>query len=378
MVTEVTISKKEKSELEITGEVPSEIFEGHRVAAVKYLAERVNIPGFRKGKAPENIIAQHAGDMAILEEMAERALGKAYPDIIVGNKLDVVGDPAVQITKIAKGSPLGFKITVAVSPEIILPDYKKIATKAGKEPLPEMSATDEEVEKTIEEIRKLRVRTVKNTEESENQEPKTDTKQEIKEEPATKTTDENLVPRSSALDQHSSASDPLTDENVKEFGEFENLADLRKKIKENIIAEKKVKEMQKRRAALTEELVKESNIDVPHILVERELDRLMAQFASDISRMGLQFDKYLEHLKKTADEIKNEWRPQAGKNVKIGLILSKIAETENVSADPAAIDTEVGHIMEHYPGAREDRARTYATTILKHEKVFEFLENQGA
>ncbi len=350
MAIEVTIAKKEKSELEITGEVPSEIFESHREGAVKYLAERVNIPGFRKGKAPENILGQHVGEMAILEEMAERALGKAYPDIITENKLDVVGDPAVQITKIAKGSPLGFKITVAVSPEITLPDYKKIATKAGKEPMPEISVTDEEVEKTIEEIRKLRARTVNmDDKETDGKNPPKEILSEIP---------------------------PLTDENVGELGEFENLTDLRKKIKENIRTEKKTKEMQKRRAALTEELVKESRIDVPHILVERELDRLMAQFASDISRMGLQFDKYLEHLKKTTEEIKNEWRPQAEKNVKIGLILSKIAEKEKVSADPAAVDTEVKHIMEHYPGAREDRARTYATTILRHEKVFEFLENQ--
>ena len=352
MAIQAAVSKKEKSELEITGEVPSEIFESHRSDAVKYLSERVNIPGFRKGKAPENIVAQHAGGMAILEEMAERALGRAYPDIIAENKLDVVGDPAVQITKIAKGSPLGFKITVAVSPEVTLPDYKKIAEKAAKEPIKEMGATDEEVEKTIAEIRKLRARTV--------------------------TQNEELRTKNAGGTEEGKEFPPLMDENVKEFGEFENIADFRVKIKENIIAEKKAKEMQKRRAELTEELVKASSIDVPRILVERELDRLMAQFASDISRMGLQFDKYLEHLKKTAEEIRNEWRDQAEKNVKIGLILTKIAEMEKVSADPAAVETEVKHIMEHYPGAREDRARAYAATILKHEKVFEFLENQGA
>ena len=216
--------------------------------------------------------------------------------------------------------------------------------------MPEMSVTDDEVEKTIEEIRKLRARTVKMDEKGSN---------------------EKKPP-----EVVSSEIPPLTDENVGELGEFENLADLRKKIKENIRTEKKAKEMQKRRAALTEELVKNSKVDVPHILVERELDRLMAQFASDISRMGLQFDKYIEHLKKTVEEIKNEWRAQAEKNVKIGLILGKIAEAEKVSADPVAVEKEVKHILEHYPGAREDRARTYATTILRHEEVFKFLENQ--
>ena len=60
-----------------------------------------------------------------------------------------MGDPAVQITKIAKGSPLGFKITVAVSPEVILPDYKKIGERAAKEPIQEVSVTDDEVEKRL-------------------------------------------------------------------------------------------------------------------------------------------------------------------------------------------------------------------------------------
>lgn len=349
MATEVTISKKEKSEMEIVGEISSETFESERAGAVKYLSERINIPGFRKGKAPEDVLVKHAGDMAILEEMAERALGKTYPEIVAEHKLDVVGDPQVQITKIAKGSPLGFKITVAVSPEITLPDYKKIALRAAKEPIPEVGATEEEVDKTIEEVRTLRAHTIRSNE-----------------------TEKGGSPSPSAT----SALPPLTDENVKEFGEFENIADFRIKIKENIIAEKKAKEMQKRRAALTEDLVKGSSIDVPHILVERELDRLMAQFSSDISRMGLQFDKYLEHLKKTVGEVRNEWRTQAEKNVKVGLILGKIAESENIFADSTAVETEVKHIMEHYPGAREERARTYATTILRHEKVFEFLENQ--
>lgn len=348
MTAQVTINKKEKSELEITGEIPADAFESHRKVAVEYLSERVNIPGFRKGKAPEDVLSRHTGDMAILEEMAERAISESYPKIIVEHNLDVVGDPQVQITKIAKGSPLGFKIIVAVTPEVTLPDYKKIGEKATKEPMSEMTASEDEVEKTIEEIRKLRARTIRADEEN----------------------------AKGKMDAAPKDLPPLTDENVKELGEFENLADLRAKIKENIVAEKTTKEMQKRRAALTEELVKNATAEVPHVLVERELDRLVAQFSSDVSRMGLEFDKYLEHLKKTVAEIRDEWRSQAEKNVKIGLILTKIADVEKIEANPEAIETEVKHIMEHYPGAREERARSYAATILRHEKVFEFLEGK--
>ena len=104
----------------------------------------------------------------------------------------------------------------------------------------------------------------------------------------------------------------------------------------------------------------------------------MAQFASDISRMGLQFDKYLEHLKKTVEEIRTEWRPQAEKNVKIGLILTKIAEMEKVSADPAAVETEVKTHHGALPGrARRARPRVCVYNPLGHEGVFKFLEGEN-
>ena len=116
-MTQTEIKKLPKSEVEIIGEIPAGEFEKYRAAAVKTLAEHIEVPGFRKGNAPESAIISKVGEMAILEEMAERAIARAYAEILKEHKIDAIGSPKVSITKIAKGSPLGFTIKTAIIPK---------------------------------------------------------------------------------------------------------------------------------------------------------------------------------------------------------------------------------------------------------------------
>ena len=151
----IDIKKLPKSLVEITGEIPKEKLEEKRKDAIKNLAGKVEIDGFRKGMAPESVLVKKLGSMSILEEMAQICLNEAYPEIILKHELDVIGYPEISITKIAEGNPLGFKITSTIVPEIELPNYKKIAGDivSKKE---NIEITDKEVGETIEEIRKQR------------------------------------------------------------------------------------------------------------------------------------------------------------------------------------------------------------------------------
>ncbi len=128
----VEIKKLPESELEITGEISAGDFESCRQAAIKNLSEGVKIDGFRPGNAPEKILIDKIGEGTILEKMAEIALQKAYPKILEENKIQAIGRPLIDVTKIAKGNPLGFKIRTAAMPEIELPDYKAIAKKINE------------------------------------------------------------------------------------------------------------------------------------------------------------------------------------------------------------------------------------------------------
>jgi len=126
----VTAKKIEDSQIELSGELPAEEFAVHYARALKKLQETASLPGFRKGHVPEDMLEKTVGQAAVLEEAAELALADLYPRIVIAKKLDAVGRPAIGITKLAKGNPLGFKITTALMPEVELPDYQKIAEKA--------------------------------------------------------------------------------------------------------------------------------------------------------------------------------------------------------------------------------------------------------
>lgn len=345
-MTQVEIKKLDNSEIEISGELSAEAFEAEREGAVKAISEHVSIDGFRKGHIPEKVLLEKTGEMPVLEEMAERALKKAYPEIMKKHEIDTIGRPSISVTKIAKGNPLGFKIKTAIMPEIILPDYKKIAgdITSKKETV---VVADDEVEKVIAEILKSR---------------------------ATPDDVEDLDGVQNKKQEKKSALLELTDDFVKTLGDFKDVADFKHKLRENITHEKEAQATSKQRMRIAEGIIEKSAIPLPRLFVDLELEKMLAQFKGDISRMGLKFDEYLKHIKKTEEDLLKEWVPDAEKRGKFQLVLNEIARREHIAAPEADTTKEVAHIMEHYKDADPESARIYVETILKNELVFKLLE----
>src|ERR1035437_1131331 len=152
------IKKLDKSEVEILGVLEVAEFEKYEGKALERIGERMELPGFRKGKAPTSIIKESVNEMQLLEEMAELALQDNYVKILEENKIDAIGHPQIAITKIGKGSDLEFKIVTAVLPEMKLPDYKKISQEQNKkeDSNKEIIVDEKEVEKVILDLRKMR------------------------------------------------------------------------------------------------------------------------------------------------------------------------------------------------------------------------------
>ncbi|MFA4827563.1 MAG: trigger factor family protein, partial [Candidatus Shapirobacteria bacterium] len=153
-----TIKKLEKSEIEITGVLEVAEFEKYEKKALERIGERMELPGFRKGKAPVAIVKENVQEMQLLEEMAEVALQENYIKILQEEKIDAIGRPQISITKIGKGSDLEFKIVTAVLPEMKLGDYKNIAKKENSkdENKKEIVVDEKEIEKVILDLRKMR------------------------------------------------------------------------------------------------------------------------------------------------------------------------------------------------------------------------------
>jgi trigger factor len=343
-----TIKKLPKSEVAVEVIVPKDTFEAYRAKALARVAEHVEVTGFRKGKAPAHMVEKHVQPMALLEEMADMAINEHFPKILKDEKIDAVGRPAITITKIAKGDDLEFTATVAVLPEIKLPDYKKMAAKENKgEEIPEV--TDEELEKAIKELKKAREhdRIHKSGETHDHGEFE---KQEF----------------DSAID----------DEYAKQLGPFETVADFKEKFRENIKNEKIARETEKRRVATLEAIGAATEIELPEVLVESELENLINRLKADISQAGIPFEEYLKHIKKTEADIRTDMYPDAEKRAKMELIMMEIAKAEGIEADEANVEVEVKRLMETYKDADPTRARFYIAHMLLNEAIFKFLETQ--
>lgn len=355
MQYEVKIKRLPKSEVEIEASISADLLTLARKKAIEIFCNSLKIAGFRKGHIPENIVMERVGEGKILEEAVDILLKEHFLKIIRQEKLDIMGQPKISITKLAMGNPVEFKAVFAVMPIFELPDYKKIAAnikqrEASKEKKEDMEATDKEVDDVLLQIRKNKAHLDwhKN-----NPDVKDHGHPEIK--------DEDLP--------------PLDDKLAEEAGNFKNLDELKEKVKENIVAEKKAKNIEKKRARIMEELLKNTEIELPEILVENEIQKSLAQMKDDVQRMGAKFDEYLAQTKKSEEDLKKDFRESSEKKAKIQLIFNKITEAEKLEPNKEILENEVKEILKHYPNASETNARIYVATILLNSEVLKLLES---
>ncbi len=310
-----TINQLPDSHAEISGEIPHEHFATYRARALKQLNQEVKLDGFRPGHIPEEALVAKLGEERILLTMAEFALQEAYPEMLREHALDAIGRPEITITKLAAGNPLGFKIKTALNPEFTLADYAKIAREISTEVVEKVEVTEKEIEEVITEVNKEKPR--------------------------------EITP------------------------------DMREKIKANLILEKERRNRDKKRLRIIDEIIKQTEISLPAVLIETELDKMVGEMKQQIEQMGLKFADYLKHIKKEEQALRDDWKEEAEKRLKTGLILTKIAKQEKLEADETEVEKEVKHLQEHYKDAPEQNLRRYITDLLLIEAVWRFLENQA-
>lgn len=393
-------TKEVGSQVKIVGEIPYTELEKERATAIKKLGQNIEMAGFRKGHVPENILVEKIGDMAILSEMAERAIAKVYPMILKEKSIDAIGYPQIQITKIAKNNPLGFTVTVAVLPEIKLPDYKSIAAELNKEK-EDKALTEEELEQQIKDIQrqkaayerlqakaamKAKADAVKKDLDGVTQlpTPGSKTAEQHNHEEETHVHADGTIHAGPAheetenIDLENIEVPELTDDYVKSLGQpgqFETVGDFKKKLKEHLGIEKERELAAKHRAKVTDAIVAVTELDLPTVLVDSELGQIKAQMAEDLQRANMKLEEYLKHIKKTEEELIAEWKPSAEKRAKLQLVLNEIAKQENLKADESEVKAQVDMLMSQYKDADERRVRVYVTSMLQNESVMRFLEN---
>lgn len=369
--TAFTVEELPDSQVKITGELPYEELQSERNAALVALGKNVELDGFRKGHIPTPVLEKHLGEMAILAEMAERAISHSYPHIIDEHKIEAIGHPQIEVTKIAPENPLGFTITVAVVPTFDLPDYSKIAGEVNKN-RPSDEVTEEELNEKIKEIQ--------------TQKRAYERMQELAKQSAEKAesdgTTELPTPESEAAKKENDKDAPLpelTDEYVKGLGQpgqFETVDDFKAKLREHLEIEKKQNNAAKHRADITDGIIDKTDITLPQILIDSEINQMFAQMEEDIKRADLKMDDYLAHIKKTRDDLKAEWTPAAEKRAKLQLVLNEIAKKEEIVPDAEKVNEQTKELLERFKDADEHRVRLYVASVLLNEEVMKGLESK--
>jgi len=148
--------------------------------------------------------------------------------------------------------------------------------------------------------------------------------------------------------------------------------------KEEVSEENKAQEKERIRMEILEKATEEIKQDMPKFLVEEEKDKMAEEIKRNIAQTGLKWDDYLKHIKKTEEELKNDWEKDAVKRVKYGLILDQMTEQEKIETPAEELEKEAAAMMEYHKNLGQnldkERVKNYLTGIMRNEKLFQMLE----
>lgn len=396
----------EKNTVLLEIEIDAESFSQAVNKAYRKLVQEVNIPGFRKGKAPRQIFERMMGKGAIVEEAMESIVPNAYYEAVSDTGIEPIDQPKIEIVQAEEGKPVVFKATVQVKPEVTLGQYKELEVTKLSTEVPE-----EEVDKSLErlqnrhaELLTLEEGTVEEGDiavidflgqvdgESFKGGEGKDYSLEIGSGSFIAGFEEQLIglpigeTREIAVTfpenyqaEHLAGKDAvftvtvngikrkelavLDDEFAKDVSDFDTLEELRSdisnKLKEN--AENQAK--YGLRQEIVNKIVNNAEVEIPDIMVESQLREMLGNFESRLAGQGMSLDNYLKFAKTTLEELKENMRPDAIWSAKTNLVLEAIAKLEKIEPSAEEIKAEAEKIA-HY--LNQDQ-----------EQFQEILENKG-
>lgn len=416
-----------KTEVKLTVELTVEELDPYVKAAAKRVAKEVEVKGFRKGKAPYDVLVQHVGEQALYQEAFNDVVEDTYPKAVDEQELQVVGQPEVNVEKLAPGNPLVYTITVPLMPEVVLGDYKKLKTKKK-----DAEMDEKRYENTMNQIRQMRAQEKIVDREAKKGDKviadfqiKVDnvpieggsgTKQELMLEDGNfvddfmngilgmKKGDENDFDMTFPKEYHKKdlqnkegkvhvkvhdvyeiTLPELTDEMAKEMN-FESLEKMQEEMKANIMRELENEAQHEFENEVVKEIVELSDIDeLPKQLVEEETSKMLAELRHNVQQQGASFEDYLAHVKKTEEELREDFKDRAVERLQAALVLRELSVAEKIEVKTEDIDKEIESLRETYkdaPNILEELDSPYHRTRMEnemmHKKLFEQLASYAA
>lgn len=420
------IKKLPQSMVEITVEVSVPELEPFMKKSAIKISENAKIQGFRPGKAPYETIKAKFGEMAILQEAIDDIIMDTYYRLIKENELVTIGQPKIDLEKIAPENPFVYKATVAVLPQVKVGALEKVSLKRET-----IKVSDEKVNQTLEEIRSLRAEEKKVERPAQNGDlVKFDfnvyrdgvpiENGASKNYPliigenrfipgfeeqlvGLKTGDEKEFQLTFPKEYHekSLAGKPaefkvkvneiaeiikpeLTDEFAQMISaqKFKTVAELKENIIKNLTDEETEKQERELEAKMLEELVKISEFDeLPDILLKEELHRMMHELEDSIAKQGMQMADYLNAIKKTPEELETELKPQAELRVKTSILARELYQQQKMEVTPDEAEKEIEEMLKQYgnnPDAKKqletETYKEYLKNVIGNRKIMDYLK----
>ena len=392
--------KLEKSRVALTVEVDAETFEAAIEKAYRKVRNQVNVPGFRKGKAPRKMIESLYGVGVFYDEAINIAMPEAYAAAVESEKLEVVGYPEVELLDVGKDG-FSFKATVPVYPEVTLGQYKGLEAPKAEVKVPAADVNQrlkdmaERNSRLVSVERKVKKGDVANIdyEGFDNGKPFDGGKgegfdleigsgsfvpgfedqiigmkaEEEKDIDITFPEDYHKDLAGNAVVFHVKVNavkvkevPAIDDEFAKDVSEFDTLADLKKDIKAKMTADRQQAADQAFEDDLMGKVADGITCDVPDAMVEEQAKRFVENLKLQIQQQGIPYEQYLKLTNMTEEDLLGQAQEPALRQVKLGLAMDAIAKAENVEVSEEEINAEYYKMAEQY-GMKAEDLKKYIT-----------------
>ncbi len=405
------VENLEKNMAKLTIEVPAEQFDAAIKTAFNRNKNRFNIPGFRRGKAPLQMVEKMYGVEVLYEDAANIVMDESYAGAVEESGLDIVSRPEVDVIQIEKGKPFIYTATVAVKPEVTLGEYKGVEVEKA-----DAEVTDADVEAELKRVQDQNSRLV-----TVEDRPVADGDQTVidfegfvdgnafeggkgEDYPLTigshsfiDNFEEQLIGRNIGDECEVNVTFPenyqakelagkpavfkvkikeikvkelpeLDDEFAGEVSEFETLEDYKKDVKAKLAETKGRQAATENENRVVAKVVENASMEIPEAMIATETRNMVNDYAYRMQSQGLAFDQYLKYTGMTVEQFQEQLKPQAEQRIRTRLVMEAVVKAENIEADEEAVEREINAMAANYKMDAGQVRTQLGETGLKHLK----------
>ena len=387
----VKVEKKDGSMAVLTIEVEADKLEKALDKAYQRQKGQISIPGFRKGKVSRQVVEKMYGPEVFYDDAANYLIRESYDDAVVESGEDVVSNPVIDVVQIGKGQAFIYTAEVALKPPVTLGEYKGVVIEKIN-----TEVTDADVDEAIEKERKKNARTESVTDRkvAEGDTVSLDFEGFVDDVPFEGGKGENyslkigsgtfipgfedqLVGAEIGVELEVNVTFPeeyqaeelagkpavfkclineikeevlpeIDDEFASEVSEFETLAEYKEDVRKNLTETRAKEAVEAREDAAVDAAVAAATIDIPAPMLETQQERMLEEFAQQLSYQGLSFEQYMQFTGATKEAMLDQVAPQAEKRIRTRLVLEAVAAAENLEVTDEQLEDELKVMAEAY------------------------------